>query len=121
LQLSSEPPLPYSDIVSLLATGVTKSELSGNADILASKAALLAVQELYRRIFKKGQGPPPENKSAVGNFLDRFTVDLGPVNNHTGGQDIIAKYKLTDHWDLVGDLATEEGFTGRLKYLIRFR
>ena len=31
VQLSSEPPLQYSDIVSLLATGVTTSELAGNA------------------------------------------------------------------------------------------
>jgi hypothetical protein len=121
LTLSSEPPLPYSDIVSLLATGVTKSELSGNADVLASKAALLAVEELYRKVFHKGQKQPLESKSAVGSFLDRFSVDLGPVNNHTGGQDVITKFKLNEHWDLVGDLATEEGFTGRLKYLIRFR
>jgi hypothetical protein len=121
LQLSSEPPLPYSDIVSLLATGVTKSELSGNADVLASKAALLAIEELYRKIFKKGQQPPPDNKSGVGNFLDRFSVDLGPPKNNTGGQDVIAKFKINEHWDLIGDLATEEGFTGRLKYLIRFR
>jgi len=121
LQLTSEPPLPYSDIVSLLATGVTKSELSGNTDVLASKAALLAIEELYRKVFKRGQQPPPENKSAMGNFLDRFSVDLGPVSDRTGGQDVITRYKLTDHFDLVGDLATEEGFTGRLKYLIRFR
>ena len=121
LQLSSEPPLPYSDIVSLLATGVTKSELSSNTDVLASKAALLAVQELYRKVFHKGQQPPPENKSAIGSFLDRFSVDLGPPKNGTSGQDVITKFKLNEHWDLVGDLTTEEGFTGRLKYLIRFR
>ncbi|HYR59520.1 MAG TPA: translocation/assembly module TamB domain-containing protein, partial [Chthoniobacteraceae bacterium] len=48
VQLNSEPPLPHADIVSLLATGTTTSELGGRADALASRAAMLAVKELYQ-------------------------------------------------------------------------
>lgn len=122
IQLSSEPPLQYSDIVSLLATGTTTSELTGNADVLASKAAMLAVQQLYRKIFLKGKAPAVDkDKSSNGSFVDRFQIELGALDNRTGGQQVISRVKLTDQLYLVGDLGTEGGFTGSLKYLIRFR
>jgi len=122
VQLSSEPPLQYSDIVSLLATGVTTSELAGNADVLASKAAMLAVEELYRKIFLRGKSAAPDKSTTSnGSFMDRFSIELGALDDRTGGQQIISRVKLTDQFYLIGDIATEEGFTGRLKYLIRFR
>ena len=81
MQLSSEPPLQYSDIVSLLATGVTASELAGNADVLASKAALLAVQELYRKIFLRGKAVDVDKTKDTGSFVDRFQFELGALDN----------------------------------------
>jgi hypothetical protein len=120
--LSSEPPLPYSDIVSLLATGVTTSELSNNADVLASKAAMLAIQELYRKIFLRNKAPAiDKDKQDTGNFLDRFKLEMGAVDSKTGGQQFISRFRVTNSFYLIGDLITDEGFTGRLKYLIRFR
>ncbi len=121
IQLNSEPPLPYADIVSLLATGVTASELSGNADVLASKAAMLAVQQLYRKIFLRKKAPPAAKEPADGDFLDRFQIELGALDNRTGSQQVISRVRLTDQLYLIGDIGTEGGFTGRLKYLIRFR
>jgi autotransporter translocation and assembly factor TamB len=120
IQLSSEPPLPYSDIVSLLATGTTASELTGSADVLASKAAMLAVQQLYRKIFLKGKAPAVD-KQSDNDFLDRFQFELGALDSRTGGQQVVSRVRLTDQLYLIGDLGTEGGFTGRLKYLIRFR
>ncbi len=122
IQLSSEPPLQYSDIVSLLATGTTTAELTGSADVLASKAAMLAVQQLYRKIFLRGKGPAIDpKKTSNGNFVDRFQIELGALDNRTGGQQVTSRVRLTDQLYLIGDLGTEGGFTGRLKYLIRFR
>ena len=51
---SSEPPLPQEEIISLLATGVTREELTGSGNVLAGRAGLLLVKQLYRKIFKKG-------------------------------------------------------------------
>lgn len=119
--LSSEPPLPYADIVSLLATGVTRDQLSNSADVLASKAAMLAIQELYRKIFLRNKAPAIDKNKDNGNFLDRFHLEMGAMDNKTGGQEIISRVRLTDTFYLIGDLVTDEGFTGRLKYLIRFR
>lgn len=121
MQLSSEPPLQYSDIVSLLATGVTTAELGNNADVLASKAAMLAVQQLYRKIFLRNKAPSTDKPKDDGNFLDRFQLEMGALDNRTGGQQIISRVRITDALYLIGDLATDEGFTGRVKYLIRFR
>jgi len=52
---SSEPPLPQEEIISLLATGVTRGELIGTTMFLAGRAAMLLVQQLYQKVFKKGQ------------------------------------------------------------------
>jgi autotransporter translocation and assembly factor TamB len=122
VQLNSEPPLPHADIVSLLATGTTTSELAGSADALASRAAMLAVKQLYQKVFKRGSAPPAEEKSDSGSFMDRFQVELGALSNRSGGgQDVKARYKFNDQVYLTGDIGVDGNFTGSLKYLIRFR
>ena len=45
--------LPQEEIISLIATGATRQELSGRGNVLAGRAAMLLVQQLYRKIFKK--------------------------------------------------------------------
>jgi len=97
LQLTSEPPLPHADIVSLLATGTTVGEISGNADVLASRAAMLAITSLWKKVFKpKGSAaPPPPNKNDPG-FADRFQLDLGAVDQKTGAREAIARFKVND-------------------------
>ena len=71
---TSEPPLPQEEIISLLATGTTREELTGNNNVLAGRAAMLLVQQLYRKIFKKGAAT--QSNSA----LDRLQVDFGTVD-----------------------------------------
>ena len=57
---TSEPPLPQEEIISLLATGVTRGELVGNNNVLAGRAAMLLIQQLYQKVFKKGQATKPQ-------------------------------------------------------------
>src|SRR5207248_7680223 len=52
---TSEPPLAQEEIISLIATGATIPELSGGSNVLAGRAAMLLVQQLYRKIVKKGE------------------------------------------------------------------
>jgi len=115
LSLTSEPPLPQQDILSLLATGATSSELTGKNDVLASRAAVLLFQQLYRKIFK--QKDPSENVP----LLDRFNVEVGAVDSRTGREEVAATFKLGDQIYLVGDIDVTGAFTGRVKYLLRFR
>ncbi len=112
---SSEPPLPQEEIISLLATGTTREELaSGN--VLASRAGILLVKQLYRKIFKKG--PEPERNDS---FFNRLDVEFGNTDPRTGEQTATARYKVNDQVVLIGDIGTQGGFRGLVKYLIRFR
>ena len=112
---SSEPPLPQEEIISLLATGVTRGELVGNNNVLAGRAAMLLVQQLYQKVFKKGQ---PTKSNSV---FDRLQVDVGQVDPRTGQQTATARFKVNDKFVLVGDLGVGGDFRGMVKYLIRFK
>jgi autotransporter translocation and assembly factor TamB len=111
---NSEPPLPQEEIISLLATGTTREELAGNNNVLAGRAAMLLVQELYSKIFKKGQGTQSNS------VFNRLQIDLGSVDPRTGQQQATARFKINDQFVVVGDLGIGGGYRGMLKYLIRF-
>src|SRR2546430_15818692 len=87
----SEPPLPQEGIISLLATGATRQELTGNSNVLAGRAAMLLVQQLYRKIFKKGQ---PTQSNSV---FDRLQVDVGTVDPRTCPQQAGARVNVNEN------------------------
>jgi autotransporter translocation and assembly factor TamB len=111
---TSEPPLPQEEIISLIATGATRQELS-TGNVLAGRAAMLLVQQLYRKIVKKGE---PTDSNTVFNRLD---LDLGTIDPRTGQQQATVRFKLTYQLVLTGDVGVHGDFRGKLKYLIRFR
>ena len=111
---TSEPPLPQEEIISLIATGTTRRELS-TGNVLAGRAAMLLVQQLYRKIAKKGE---PTDSNTIFNRMD---LDLGTVDPRTGQQQVTARFKITDQLVLTGDVGVRGDFRGKLKYLIRFR
>ncbi len=111
---TSEPPLPQEEIISLIATGTTRRELS-TGNVLAGRAATLLVQQLYRKIVKKGE---PTDSNTVFNRMD---LDLGTVDPRTGQQQATVRFKITDQLVLTGDVGVRGDFRGKLKYLIRFR
>jgi len=110
---TSEPPLPQEEIISLIATGATRQELS-TGNVLAGRAAMLLIQQLYRKIAKKGE---PTDSNTVFNRLD---LDLGTVDPRTGQQQATVRFKLSDQLVLTGDVGVHGDFRGKLKYLIRF-
>jgi hypothetical protein len=112
---TSEPPLPQEEVISLIATGVTRAELSGNNNVLAGRAAMLLVQQLYRKVFKKGE---PTQSNA---FFNRLNLDVGTVDPRTGQQQVSARFKINDQFVLVGDVGVGGDYRGMVKYLIRFR
>ena len=111
---TSEPPLPQEEIISLLATGATREELTGNNNVLAGRAATLLLQQLYRKIFKKGEGT---QSSSV---FDRLDLDIGTVDPRTGQQQATARFKINDQFVVLGDLGVGGDYRGMVKYLIRF-
>ena len=112
---TSQPPLAQEEIISLIATGVTRAELSGSSNVLAGRAGMLLVQQLYRKIFKKGEST---QSNTVFNRLD---LDVGTVDPRTGRQQVSGRFKINDQFVIVGDLGVGGTYRGMLKYLIRFR
>src|SRR5205085_9272756 len=102
------------EIIELMGTGGRRQELTGNSSVLAGRAAMLVVQQFYRKIFKKGQ--PTQSNS----LFDRLQVDLGTVDPRTGREQATARLKVNENWVLVGDLGVGREFRGQVKYLIRF-
>ena len=113
---NSEPPLPQEEIISLLATGVTREELAGSGNVLASRAALLLVKQFYRKVFKNGSEP-----DSTDSIFNRLDVEFGNVDPRTGQQSATARFRVTDSIVLVGDIGVGGDFRGLVKYLIRFR
>ncbi len=112
---TSEPPLPQEDIITLLATGTTREELLSGGNVLAGRALMLLGQQLYHKIFKKGQA------TSSNSVFDRLQVDVGNVDPRTGQQTATARYRVNEKIQLVGDIGVQGDFRGTIKYLIRFR
>lgn len=114
---TSEPPLPQEEIISLLAAGTTRSELAGNGSntLIASRASMLLVQQLYRKIFKKGEATQSNS------IFDRLDVDFGTVDPRTGQQQVNARLRVNDQFVVLGDLGVGGDYRGMVKYIIRFR
>ena len=112
---TSEPPLPQEEIISLLAAGTTRSELARSDSVVASRASMLLVQQLYRKIFKKGQATQSSS------IFDRLDVDFGTVDPRTGQQQVNARFRVNDQFMVLGDLGVGGDYRGMVRYVIRFR
>ncbi len=117
---TSEPPLPQEEIVTLLATGATSDEFAGNSELLASRAAFLLLQDLYRKAFRR-KSPPPASAEKPNDFADRFTFDAGSVDPRTGRQQLGGAFRVTDQVEIGAGLDLEGDVRGEVRYLIRFR
>ncbi len=113
---TSNPPLPQAEVVSLIATGMTTSELSGDPNALAGRAAFLVFQRLYNKFFRRGRPAPPDNS-----FLSRIQFDIGATDSRTGRQSTSIRVPLSDQIMLSGGLDVGGNFRGQVKYLIRFK
>lgn len=113
---TSNPPLPESDIVSLLATGTTTDELSRDPNVLAGRAAILLARRLSGKLFPR-RGPPADD----GSFLERFDFDFGAVDPKTGRQSATVRVPLTENFLLLGGLDVTGNVRGRIGYFLRFR
>lgn len=113
---ASDPPLPQAEVVALLATGMTTTELGRNPNALAGRAVFLLFQKLYNSVFRRDK-PPSEHES----FLSRIQFDIGVTDPKTGRQSTTVGIPLSDNIMLSGGLDVGGNFRGQVKYLIRFK
>jgi len=113
---TSDPPLPQSEVVALLATGMTTSELSSDPNAIAGRAAILLFQRAYQSVFRRNK--PPQEKE---DFLSRIRFDIGVTDPKTGRQATTLGIPLSENVVLMGGLDVGGNFQGQVKYLIRFK
>lgn len=113
---TSQPPLTQADIVSLLATGTTREELSDNPNVLAGRAAVLLFKKYWHKWF--GEDDPLESFNQLPGGAQ---LEFGAVDPKTGRERLGARVPLTEHWVLSGGVDVGGDFRGQIKYVLRFR
>ena len=101
LVLTSNPPLPDNEIMTLLATGTTTSGLE-NPQAASSRALQLLAEELRRGRFAVGKQLRP-----LLGLLDRVDFSLAETDPYSSAAYSTATLTLTDHWLLSAGLGAE--------------
>lgn len=118
--LSSQPPLVESEIVSLLATGSTSSELK-DGGVMASKAAILLLQDIFRRVGQKVMPGAGDNNEYAELLKEKVEVNVDTVDVESGRFKSETAVKLTDNVHLIGSMDESGNTRGLLKFIVRLR
>lgn len=115
--LSSSPPLPEPDIMSLLATGSTTSGLENN-DAVALKALQVFLIKMEER-----KTVPGGNKlfGALLSAMKKLNLEAGKEDRFTGSTYTSASVDITPNWLFTTQVDAELETRGLLVYLVRFR
>ncbi len=115
--LTSSPPLPESEIMSLIATGTTTTGLT-NTDAVALKALQLFLLKL-----KDSRRIPFANQlsEAFLTGIDGLDLQVGQDDKFTGRTFTSAGVDLSEHWNFTTQIDEEQNARGLLVYLIRFK
>lgn len=111
LVLTSNPPLPENEIMTLLATGTTTSGLE-DPQAASSRALQLLVEEMRRGRFRFGRSLRP-----VLALLDRVDFSLAEADPYTSESYSTATLSITDRWFLSAGI----GATGDTRVLAIWR
>lgn len=101
LVLTSSPPLPENEIMTLLATGTTTSGLE-DPQAASSRALQLFAEELRRGRFKVGKRIRP-----LLGLLDRVDFSVAEADPYSGDLYSTATLSLTDRWYLSAGMSGE--------------
>lgn len=101
LVLTSNPPLPENEIMTLLATGTTTSGLE-DPQMASTRAMQLLAEELRRGRFPVGQQLRP-----LLGLLDRVDFSIAEADPYTSESFSTATLAITDRWYLSAGLGEE--------------
>ncbi len=113
--ITSDPPLPEAEAISLLATGRKSSDLD-NSGALAGDAAILLIDKVRRKF---GKGTPLERRP--GDLRDTLSFKAGQIDPRTGKRAASASLEITDNVSISAALDVDGNYRGLVKYIIRFR
>ncbi len=115
LVLTSEPPLPENEIMTLLATGTTSAGLE-DSQAASSRAMQLLIEELRRGRFLFGKQLRP-----VLGLLDNVDFSLAETDPYDSDSYSSATLKLSDKWFITAGLGSEGDQRIMAIWRLRFR
>lgn len=115
LVLTSQPPLPDTEIMTLLATGTTTEGLE-DTQAATSRAMQLLIEEIRRGRFLFGKQLRPY----LG-FLDNVDFSLAETDPYDSDSYSSAQVKLSDKWYISAGVGSEGGQRVLAIYRLRFR
>jgi len=101
LVLTSNPPLPENEIMTLLATGTTTSGLE-NTQAASSRALQLLIEEARR-----GRVPFAKQLRPLLKLADRIDFNLAEADPYDSDQYSTATVRLTDRWFVSAGMGSE--------------
>jgi hypothetical protein len=116
LVLTSDPPLPESEIMVLLATGSVSAQLA-NQEVASQKALQYLFETLRRRNGEK-------DKSLLQRFLKnsgQIKLSLGETNQYSGQNFSSATLNLDDRWDFTTQIDDQGQTRAFLVFSVRFK
>jgi|GEM_PF-706838 len=116
--LTSVPPKPSEDLLTLLVTGTTRDELIGEdtGSLAASKAATLLFNNM-----RKASAEADREPTVLDELQNRTELEIAGVNPETGEHTIGGKVRLWKQLFFVGDVDARSDYRAALMYLFRFR
>ncbi len=115
VRLTANPPLPEGEIATLLATGVTTSDLTSSKDEAAGRAAMVLLKQTYRHLFRRVATAADDDEPP------RLSFDFSVFGSDPDRRGVSAIYELSPRWRVIGRVGETGSFRGLLHYLIRFR
>jgi len=115
LVLTSEPPLPENEIMTLLATGTTSAGLE-DSQAASSRAMQLLIEELRRGRFLFGKQLRP-----VLGLLDNVDFSLAETDPYDSDSYSSATLKLSDRWFITAGLGSQGDQRIMAVWRFRFR
>lgn len=112
---TSNPPLPESEVMTLLATGTTTSGIA-DPQAATTRGAQLLIEELRRGRIRFAKRLQPLLK-----VLDRVDFQIGEQNRYSGEKMNSATINLDDNWLISAGMGEEGRSRVMLMYLVRFR
>ncbi|MFK7909591.1 MAG: translocation/assembly module TamB domain-containing protein [Akkermansiaceae bacterium] len=115
--LTSFPPLPETEIMTLLATGTTTSGLE-DRDVATFKAFQIFLMKLKKRT-DNPNGNQLFRKLLDG--VDDLNINVGEKDRFTGRKFSSATIELSKHWHFTAQVDAQQQTRGLIVYVLRFR
>lgn len=115
IQPTSNPPLPQSEILTLLATGATSKGLE-DTDAAAARAAQLLIEEMRR-----GRVGAVRWMRPVFGLLDKIDFQVGEQDPYSSRRFNSLSLEVDDNWLFTAGVGEEGNARTKITYLLRFR